>query len=94
MAGDASLLDNQKQPRTPQFPMDPRTALNYLAKHLLDYEKSEILNYDMVYYVNTSSGPGSKPLTTPDGPENGGFDNDKGEYICDVKDHIAYRFEV
>ena len=36
----------------------------------------------------------SKPLQTPDGPENGGFDNEKGEYICDVHDHIAYRFEV
>jgi dual specificity tyrosine-phosphorylation-regulated kinase 2/3/4 len=35
-----------------------------------------------------------KTLTTPDGPENGGFDNDKGEYICDVHDHIAYRFEI
>jgi dual specificity tyrosine-phosphorylation-regulated kinase 2/3/4 len=33
-------------------------------------------------------------LRTPDGPENGGFDNDKGEYICDVHDHIAYRFEI
>jgi len=33
-------------------------------------------------------------LKTPDGPENGGFDNDKGEYICQEKDHIAYRYEI
>lgn len=33
-------------------------------------------------------------MKTPDGPENGGFDNDKGEYICQEKDHIAYRYEI
>lgn len=30
----------------------------------------------------------------PEGPENNGFDNDKNEYICDVNDHIAFRFEI
>jgi len=38
--------------------------------------------------------PGKHFLTTPDGPENEGFDNDKGEYIWNEKDHIAYRFEI
>lgn len=26
--------------------------------------------------------------------DNHGFDNDKAEYICEERDHIAYRFEV
>jgi dual specificity tyrosine-phosphorylation-regulated kinase 2/3/4 len=60
---------------------------------LLDYEKTEILEYDQIWYLPVLERKG-KPLATPDGPENGGFDNDKGEYICDVHDHIAYRFEV
>ena len=38
--------------------------------------------------------PNNKPLSTPDGPENGGFDNDKGDYICGERDHIQYRFEI
>jgi serine/threonine protein kinase len=34
-------------------------------------------------------------VQSPDGVENFGFDNDKGEYIhCEVHDHIAYRYEV
>ncbi len=33
-------------------------------------------------------------MTTPDGVDNNGFDNDKNEYLCDVHDHISYRFEV
>lgn len=33
-------------------------------------------------------------MDSPGGPENNGFDNDQQEYICDAKDHIAFRFEV
>ena len=75
--------------------MEPRDVVMHLSKYLLDYEKTEILEYDQVHYLNILERKNSgKPLATPDGPENGGFDNDKGEYICDVHDHIAYRFEV
>ena len=74
--------------------MEPRVAVVHLARFLLEYEKTEIHDYDQVYYVNTKERPSGKPLTTPDGPENGGFDNDKGEYNCEAKDHLAYRYEV
>jgi dual specificity tyrosine-phosphorylation-regulated kinase 2/3/4 len=60
----------------------------------LDYEKTEILEYDVIYYLNMTERDNGKLLSTPDGPENGGFDNDKGEYIVEIKDHIAYRFEL
>jgi len=74
--------------------MDPRQAIVYLARYLLDYERTEILEFDQIYYVNTKERTNGKALQTPDGPENGGFDNDKGEYICEVRDHISYRFEI
>jgi len=73
--------------------MEPRAALLHLSKCLLDYEKTEILEYDQIYFINLMERK-NKVLSTPDGPENGGFDNDKGEYICDMHDHIAYRFEI
>lgn len=94
MAGGAALEMTKKLFKV-TFPVDPRTAVQHLSKFLLEYEKSEILEYDQIYYVNMSERPPGKHfLTTPDGPENGGFDNDKGEYICNEKDHIAYRFEI
>lgn len=65
----------------------------HLGKCLLDYEKTEILEYDQIYFINLMERK-NKVLSTPDGPENGGFDNDKGEYICEMHDHIAYRFEI
>lgn len=79
------------------FPMDPRECLVHFHKYLLDYEKTEILDYDTVYYINTTEraqGSVGQAVSTPDGPENGGFDNDKGEYICETKYHISYRYEV
>lgn len=73
--------------------MEPRTAVLHLSKFLLDLEKSEILDYDTIYYFNLLERKGVG-VATPDGVDNNGFDNDKGEYICDVHDHIAYRYEV
>ena len=73
--------------------MDPRNALLYLSKFLLDYEKTEILDYDTVYYLNVLERK-AKGANTPNGVDNNGFDNDKAEYICEEHNHIAYRFEV
>lgn len=73
--------------------MDPRSALVHLSKYLLDYEKSEILEYETIYFINLLERKGAG-IVTPDGVENNGFDNDKGEYICDIHDHISYRFEI
>jgi dual specificity tyrosine-phosphorylation-regulated kinase 2/3/4 len=35
-----------------------------------------------------------KGMSTPDGVDNNGFDNDKNEYITEEGQHIAYRFEI
>lgn len=79
--------------KPPTFPMDARETLVHFSKYLLEFEKTEILEIDTIYYINTTE-VNKKSMGTPDGPENDGFDNDKGEYNCDVKDHINYRYEV
>lgn len=93
IAGNTSLEGDQKRQFKIKFPMEPRDVILHLSKYLLDQEKTEILEYDQVWFINLLERK-NKPLATPDGPENGGFDNEKGEYICDVHDHIAFRFEV
>ena len=50
-----------------------------------------MLDYDMVYYINTKldqhrNVSSMRPPTTAEGPENNGFDNDSSEYICEAKD--------
>ena len=74
--------------------MDPRNVLLNLKRYLTDYEKNEILDYDIIYYLNVMHRK-IKGIYSPDGPENYGFDNEKGEYIAvKIHEHIAYRFEV
>jgi len=45
MAGEANLGMTKKLFKV-TFPVDPRTAVQQLSKYLLEYEKSEILEYD------------------------------------------------
>lgn len=72
--------------------MDASQALINFSLYLSDYEKSEILEFEKVYFVNTSS---TKTQFASSGTENNfGFDNEKGEFICEPKDHISYRYEV
>jgi dual specificity tyrosine-phosphorylation-regulated kinase 2/3/4 len=33
-------------------------------------------------------------MKCPNGIDNNGFDNDKNEYICQMGNHFAYRYEV
>jgi dual specificity tyrosine-phosphorylation-regulated kinase 2/3/4 len=73
--------------------MEPRNVILHLSKYLMDFEKSEIMDYEYIYFINLLERKG-KGIKSPDGIDNNGFDNDKNEYICDEHDHIAYRFEI
>lgn len=78
-----------------KFPMDPRAALINYGKYLLEIEKTEILDYDQIYFLDIKTRMKTNMAELqPDGPENGGFDNDKNEYITSEGQHIAYRFEI
>ena len=48
-AGNGSLADQERELK---FPMDPRTAVINYSKYLLELEKTEILDYDVVYWFN------------------------------------------
>ena len=64
----------------------------HYSKYLLDYEKTEILDYEQVYYINTRY---PKLMgSSPKGVENHGFDAQNAEYICEDGDHIGYRYEI
>ena len=63
--------------------MDPRNAVINFSKYLTDYEKSEILDYETIYWFPLQMRMANKGMTTPDGVDNNGFDNDKNEYITE-----------
>jgi hypothetical protein len=51
IAGNQNMDDSKKQFKI-QFPMEPRAALMNLGKCLHDFEKTEILEYDTIYFLN------------------------------------------
>ncbi|KAH9593080.1 Protein kinase domain [Trypanosoma melophagium] len=62
------------------------------ASHLTEYEKKEIHNYSEVYYVGQNC---ERKIPAPvEGGQNSGYDDERGDYIIRVHDHIAYRYEV
>lgn len=77
------------------FPMEPRKALESFSKYLLEFEKQEILDYEKIYFFNIKQRTELKgPMKCPNGIDNNGFDNDKNEYICQMGNHFAYRYEI
>ena len=79
------------------FPMDPRIALIHFSKNLTEYEKTEILNYETIYWMPSVESKQKKPKNSQinfEGDNNYGYDNEKNEYITEVGAHVAYRFEI
>ena len=58
---------------------------------LTDYEKGEILDFKEVYFV----GPKARKIKgSPLNEFNFGYDDERGDYLVQMHDHMAYRFEV
>ena len=84
--------------------MTPAKCLKYFGqKELTEYEKVEILDFPQVYYF----GEGAKKVKAVPEPEknqvqttgeqedyNFGFDDSKGNYRINIKEHIAFRYEI
>ncbi|KAI6118724.1 hypothetical protein EDD16DRAFT_978775 [Pisolithus croceorrhizus] len=62
------------------------------AQHLSPYEREEMLNHSLVYFIGAGS---QKKQADPDVPTNNfGYDDDRGDYLVVQGDHLAYRYEV
>ena len=88
MVGKQTIFDSKTFKSRPAFPMNSRDALVHFSKFINEYESNEILEYDIIYYLNTQK------AYSPTGLTNNGYDNNKAEYICELHDHISYRFEI
>jgi dual specificity tyrosine-phosphorylation-regulated kinase 2/3/4 len=59
--------------------------------NLTDYEKGEILDFSEVYFLGLNA---QKIKGSPLLPHNYGYDDDRGDYQVQLKDHLGYRYEV
>lgn len=75
-----------------QFPMPPGKALKlFMLNKLTNYEHSEILDFDQVYFIGATD---KKINATKDKTDNFGYDDDRGDYRIIQNDHIAFRYEI
>ena len=73
-----------------EFPIKPTLALALFNKDLTQFESSEILRYQEIFYLGTITNklPGNIKA------ENFGFDDPNSDYLLVKKDHISYRYEI
>lgn len=80
--------------------MSSDDVIKHYGKHLSQYERDEIADYDMIYYLNLNAnnkGVGQyirdeltcqdeNPKDDQGPPYNHGFDNDQADYLYEAKD--------
>lgn len=72
--------------------MNAKTALNRYRPFLSPFERTEIMRYPTIYYVGSNA---KKIMASTDQTAlNYGYDDEKGDYLISMKDHLAYRYEI
>jgi dual specificity tyrosine-phosphorylation-regulated kinase 2/3/4 len=71
--------------------MSPKQALKLFSGNMSPYEKVEILEYKNIYFIGLKS---EKVAGSPLHAHNYGFDDERGDYLAVMKDHLGFRFEV
>lgn len=74
-----------------EFPIGSGKAIRTFRNQLTDFEQGEILDYRQVYFLGLEA---QKIHGNPSNKLNFGYDNDKGDYLTVLKDHISFRYEV
>lgn len=56
------------------------------------FERREILDFSSIWFSGKAK---DKTAATPDNPANNyGYDDERGDYLIHVGDHLAYRYEI
>ncbi|WFD35470.1 dual-specificity kinase [Malassezia cuniculi] len=73
--------------------LSPRQAEVIYSNHLCPYEQRELYDYESIYYVGSHAR--HKHYAVAERPErNYGYDDERGDYIINSRDHIAFRYEI
>eukprot|EP00826_Nyctotherus_ovalis_P010830 TRINITY_DN1282_c0_g3_i1.p3 TRINITY_DN1282_c0_g3~~TRINITY_DN1282_c0_g3_i1.p3 ORF type:complete len:251 (+),score=89.77 TRINITY_DN1282_c0_g3_i1:1749-2501(+) len=85
---NTSLKDCLRRPKVEDaLPLSAAQTLKLFGKELSNFEKAELLDYDIVYYL----GNGVAKLNLD---KRTGYDDDQSDYNTYVGEHINYRYEI
>lgn len=88
---DLSDLVGFPEPIEPATAVTQRAFISRSLGSLSDYERKEVLDFDLIYYVAHNV----KRPKQPDGRVyNHGYDDERGDYVVVEGDHLCYRYEV
>merc|ERR1719380_251630 len=71
--------------------MTPAKVLKYHMDELTEYEQGEILDFPHIWYYGAGA---QKIRGTSAAANNHSYDDERGDYLIVLHDHILYRFEV
>jgi serine/threonine protein kinase len=73
-----------------QKPINPASAVKLFKGSMSSYEQTEVLGYDEVYYLGLKA----DKATAMSGQFNQGFDDERGDYLAVLGDHVNFRYEI
>merc|ERR1740123_2869919 len=89
--GEKVDKDKEKEKSQPQLPMTPAKALKFHMQDLTEYEQGEVLDFPQIWFL----GAGAKKIRgTAAATNNHSYDDERGDYLTVLHDHILYRYEV
>ncbi|XP_053980584.1 dual specificity tyrosine-phosphorylation-regulated kinase 2-like [Hylaeus volcanicus] len=74
-----------------RLPMTPQEAIKYYGSRLTEFERAEIEKYSEIWYLGLSA---HKIHGEEGASQNGGYDDENGNYNKVLHDHISYRYEI
>merc|ERR1719446_174384 len=81
----------EKEQMQNQLPMTPAKVLKYHIDDLTDYEQGEILDFPQVWFFGAGA---AKIRGTSAAANNHSYDDERGDYLIVLHDHILYKYEV
>ncbi|XP_076634645.1 uncharacterized protein LOC143348384 isoform X2 [Colletes latitarsis] len=74
-----------------RLPMTPQEAIKYYGSRFTEFERAEIEKYSEIWYLGLMS---NKIHGEEGASQNGGYDDENGNYNKVLHDHISYRYEI
>ncbi|KAI8380576.1 kinase-like domain-containing protein [Choanephora cucurbitarum] len=85
--------NEDKQPKVMmRVAMTPEAAQKLYQFNLTSYEKQEMMAYEHIYFVGHHAK--KRPASPSSSTCNYGYDDERGDYLIQLRDHLDYRYEV
>ena len=76
-----------------EFPISSINLIKYLKEDLTEYEKKELIDYDVIYFIGKNKNK-LNPEAELINRNNNVYDDESHNYKTVVGDHINYRYEI